>query len=126
MGIFNIDKIILPNSVAVVGASEREGSVGRSVLENIQKGGFAGRVYPINPKRKEILGLPAYPSLTGVGHPIDLAVIIVPLKFAPGVIEECGRCNVGGVIIISGGGRETGPEGAALERQILAAAKNTG
>jgi len=126
MGIFNIDKIMLPGAVAVVGASEREGSVGRSVLENIIRGGYSGTVLPINPKRNRILGLEAFPSLIAADVSIDLAVIIVPLKFAPGIIEECGRCGVGGVIIISGGGRETGAEGAALEHKILAAAKAAG
>ena len=123
MGTYNLDKLLLPRSIAVVGASEREGSVGRSVLENIDKGGFQGPVYPINPKRDEILGQKAYPSLSAVGIPIDMAVIIVPLKIAPMVIAECGRCGVGAAIIISGGGKETGPEGAALEDAILKEAK---
>ena len=105
------------------GASDREGSVGRSVLENIAKGGFKGPVYPINPKRDEILGQKAYPNLSAVSKPIDMAVIIVPLKIAPMVIAECGRCKVGGAIIISGGGKETGAEGAALEQAILKEAK---
>ena len=123
MGIFNLDKIMSPGGVAVLGASDREGSVGRAVLENIIKGGFTGPVYPINPKRDEVLGLTAHPSLTAVGAPIDLAVIIVPLEITPRIIEECGRCGVGGAVIISAGGRETGQEGAALEQTILAEAK---
>lgn len=126
MGIFNLDRILTPRSVAVVGASEREGSVGRSVLENIRKGGFAGQVYPINPKRDEVLGLRAYHFLSETPCPVDLAVIIVPLKLVPGIVEECGRCGVGGAIVISGGGKETGEEGAVLEQAILAAAKTAG
>ncbi|MBU4566860.1 MAG: acetate--CoA ligase family protein [Desulfarculus sp.] len=126
MGIFNLDRILTPRSVAVVGASEREGSVGRSVLENIRKGGFTGGVYPINPKRDEVLGLKAFASISQAPCPLDLAVIIVPLKFAPAIVRECGDCGVGGAIIISGGGKETGEEGAALEREILAAAKIAG
>lgn len=126
MGIYNLDKIFAPRSMALVGASDREGSVGRSVLENVIEGGFEGPVYPINPKRDEILGQTAYPSLTDVGAPIDLAVVVTPLKAAPGIIEECGRLGIGGAVIISGGGKETGPEGAALERRILSAAKAGG
>ena len=126
MGIFNVDKVMSPRSVAVVGASEREGSVGRAVLENIINAGYEGEVYPINPKRDEILGLKAYPSLMAVGRPVDLALIMVPLKYAPDLVEECGRAGVGGVIIISGGGKEIGAEGEALEQRILSAAKASG
>ena len=126
MGVFNIDKILLPESAAVIGASEREGSVGRAVLENIIKGGFKGPVYPINPKRDTILDLKAYPSLSDVGRPVDLAVIMIPLEHVPEAIEECGRCGVGGAVIISAGGKEAGPEGVALEQRILATAKTAG
>lgn len=126
MGIFNLDRVFNPRNVAVVGASERAGSVGRSVLENIRKGSFSGEVYPINPKRDQVLGLQAYASLSQAPCPVDLAVIIVPLRFAPAIVAECGRCGVGGAVIISGGGKETGEEGAALERDILAAAKTAG
>ena len=126
MGIFNIDKILFPESVAVIGASRREGSIGRAVLENIIKGGFQGPVYPINPKRDTILDLKAYPSLSEVGRPVDLAVIMIPLKYAPEAVEECGRSGVGGAVVISAGGKETGTEGFALEQRILAAAKSAG
>ena len=126
MGIYNLQKILAPKSLAVVGASDREGSIGRAVLENVIKAGFEGRVYPINPKHDRIGGFKAYPGLTAVGSPVDLAVVIVPLKFVPEIIEECGRIKAGGAVIISGGGKETGAEGAALEQEILTAARAAG
>ena len=126
MSLYNLEKIFEPTSIAVVGASDRPGSIGRSLLENLKAGGFAGRVYPINPKKNEILGQKAYPNLSAVGEPIDLAVIVIAIKFAPMVVEECARLGIGGVIIISGGGKEAGEEGERIEVEILAKAREGG
>jgi acetyltransferase len=117
-----LDKFFNPQAVAVVGASPKEGSIGLTLLANLQQGGFPGRIYPINPNHQEILGLPAYPSVTAVNAPIDLALIAVPIQGVPEIMEECGRAKIPGAIIISAGGKEVGEEGKELEARIQAAA----
>ena len=121
-----LDAIVHPRSVAVVGATEKEGSVGRTILWNLLSSPFGGTVYPVNPTRPAILGVKAYPSIAAIGEPVDLAVIVTPAKTAPGLVEECGEAGIKGVIIISAGFKEVGPEGVELERQVLAAARKWG
>ncbi len=121
-----LDAIFHPRSVAVVGATEKEGSVGRTILWNLLSSPFGGTVYPVNPTRPAILGVKAYPSITSIGEPVDLAVIVTPAKSAPGLVEECGKAGIKGVIIISAGFKEVGAEGVELERQVLAAARRYG
>jgi acetyltransferase len=121
-----LDAIFHPRSIAVVGATEKAGSVGRTILWNLLSSPFGGTVYPVNPTRPAILGVKAYPSIGAIGEPIDLAVIVTPARTAPGLVEECGEAGVRGVIIISAGFKEVGPEGVELERQVLAAARRHG
>ncbi len=121
-----LDAIFHPRSIAVIGATEKAGSVGRTILWNLLSSPFGGTVYPVNPTRPAILGVKAYPSLAAIGEPVDLAVIVTPAKTAPGLVEECGQAGVRGVIIISAGFKEVGPEGVELERQILATARRYG
>ncbi len=118
-----LDKFFKPQAVAVVGASPKEGSIGNYLIRNLQADNFPGKIYPINPKHQEIMGLPAYPSLTDIGAPVDLAVIAIPIKGVPEIIRECGRAGIPGAIIISAGGKEVGDEGQALEAEIKAAAR---
>ena len=118
-----LDAIFHPRSIAVVGATEKPGSVGRTILWNLLSSPFGGTVYPVNPTRPAILGVKAYPSISAIGEPVDLAVIVTPAKTAPGLVAECGEAGIRGVIIISAGFREIGPEGAELERQVLEAAR---
>jgi acetyltransferase len=113
-----ITPIFAPKSIAVVGATEREQSVGRTVMDNLIKGGFPGKIFPVNPTKDTILGMKAYPSVTALPEPPDLAVIITPPKTIPGIIRECAQTGVPGAIIISAGFKEIGPEGAELERQV--------
>jgi len=113
-----------PRSVALVGATDRSGSVGRALLENLS--GFGGDLFPVNARRSEVLGRRTWPSLTAVGQSIDLAVIATPAATMPEVIRECAACGVKGVVIISAGFKETGPEGVELERQVLAEARRAG
>ena len=115
-----------PSSIAVIGATEKAGSVGRTILWNLLSSPFGGTVYPVNPIRSAILGVKAYRSIGAIGEPVDLAVIVTPATTAPGIVEECGQAGVRGAIIISAGFKETGPDGAALERQILATARRHG
>ncbi|MBW2053795.1 MAG: CoA-binding protein, partial [Deltaproteobacteria bacterium] len=118
MSINNLDKIFEPNSIAIVGASEREGSVGYALVNNIRNG-YKGKIIPINPKRKTILGYKAYPSIAEVPDPVDLVVIATPITTAPQYIAECAQKGVGGAIVISAGGKEVGEKGKAIEKQIL-------
>jgi acetyltransferase len=112
-----------PRSVAVVGASEAPGSAGRTVLWNLISNPFGGTVYPVNPKRANCLGIKAYPSITALPEPVDLAVIVTPARAVPEILDECAATGVKGAIIISAGFRETGPDGERLEKEILAAAR---
>ncbi len=121
-----LDAIFHPRSVAVIGATEKAGSVGRTILWNLLSSPFGGTVYPVNPTRPAVLGVKAYPSISAIGEPVDLAVIVTPAKTAPALVDECGRAGVEGVIIISAGFKEIGPEGVELERQVLEAARRHG
>ena len=118
-----LDAIFHPRSIAVVGATEKEGSVGRTILWNLLSSPFGGTVYPVNPTRPAILGVKAYPSISAIGETVDLAVIVTPAKSAPGLVEECGQAGIKGVIIISAGFKEVGPEGVELERRVLEVAR---
>ena len=118
-----LSKFFEPRSVAVVGASREKGKVGHDVLKNLIEHGFRGDIYPINPKAEEILGLTCYPSVVDVPAEIDLAVVVVPARFTPDVVEQCAEKKVPALIIITAGFKETGREGAELERRIVATAR---
>ena len=117
----SLDTLFRPVSVAVVGATERIGSVGRAVLENLRP--FAGAIYPVNPSRTRLLGRRAWPRLEALPVVPDLVVIVVPATAVPGVVQECAALGVPTAIIISTGFRECGAEGAVLERAALDAAR---
>jgi len=114
-----LDRIFNPKSVAVVGASDEEGSVGYALMKNFLESGFEGEVYPVNIRKKEILGVKAYQSVLQLPQTVDLAVIATPAKTVPEVVEQCGKAGIKGLIIISAGFKEIGPEGKALEDKIL-------
>ena len=115
----SLQPIFSPKTVAVIGATEKIGSVGRTVIWNLISSPFGGTVFPVNPKRENILGIKAYPSINDIPDPIDLAVIVTPAPTVPNIISECVEAGVPGAIVISAGFKEIGPEGAALETQIL-------
>ena len=115
----SLQPIFSPKSVAVIGATEKQGSVGRTVIWNLISSPFGGTVYPINPKRENILGIKAYPSIKDLAGLIDLAVIVTPASTVPGIIKECVEAGVKGAIVISAGFKEVGPEGVRLEEEIL-------
>jgi acetyltransferase len=115
----SLDVFFHPKSVALIGATERPGSVGRVVLENLRATQPAFPVYAINPNRATILGRPAYPSVEAVPGPVDLAVITTPAATVPGIIRQCAEADARGAIVISAGFRETGEEGRRLEQQVL-------
>ncbi len=118
----DLDAIMAPRTVAVIGATEMQG-IGRIVLSNLVNHPFGGTVYPIHPHEKSVLGIQAYPLIAAVPERIDLAVIASPARTVPGIIGECADAGVRGAIILSAGFRETGPAGAALEQDILAQAR---
>jgi len=113
-----LDVLFKPGSVAVIGATEREGSVGRAVVSNLRIPAFQGRVYPVNPQQPIILGLAAYPSIREIPEAVDLAVIATPAATVPAIVGECVAAGVKSAIVISAGFREHGAEGQELERQI--------
>jgi acetyltransferase len=114
-----LDAIFAPKNVALIGATETPGTVGRTVLWNLISNPFGGAVFPVNLKRSSVLGIKAYPNISEVPEQVDLAVITTPAKTVPGIIAECVEAGVKGAIVISAGFKETGEEGAQLERQIM-------
>ncbi len=119
----SLQPIFSPQAVAVIGATEKAGSVGRTVIWNLISSPFGGTVYPVNPKRANILGIKAYASIHDIPEPVDLAVIVTPAPTVPPIIAECVETGVKGAIVISAGFKEVGPEGARLEQEILAHAR---
>ncbi len=115
-----------PRGVAVVGASRDPQKLGHGVVRNLLQYHYEGAIYPINPKAGEILGLRTYPSVCDVPDPVDLAMIVVPARMVPEALEDCGERGVRGAVVISGGFREVGPEGAALEADIVRIAREHG
>jgi acetyltransferase len=115
----NLEKIFNPNSITVIGASDEQGSVGYALLKNLTKVGYEGKVYPVNIHKKEILGLKTYQNVAQLPETVDLAVIATPAKTVPEIVEQCGKTGIVGVIIISAGFKEAGPEGKGLETKIL-------
>src|SRR2546428_11804030 len=119
----NLDALFAPKSIAVIGASNRQGSVGRAVFTNILLNEYKGTVYPVNPKDRSISGVRSYPSIGDLPESVDVAVVVVPAAVVPAVTEECGKKGVQSLIIIAAGFKEVGQDGAALERQVASLAQ---
>src|SRR5271165_4729615 len=113
-----LDALFNPESVALIGATDRPGTVGRTVLQNLLHPDFHGRVYPVNPRKSEVLGAKAYPSIRDIPEPVDLAVVATPAATIPALIGECVDAGTKSAVVISAGFREHGADGAALEQQI--------
>ncbi len=113
-----LEALFNPKSVAIIGASRTPGKVGHILTRNVLESGYLGNVIPINPNAEEILGLKAFPSVLDVPGEIDLAVVAIPAEHVLSVADECGRKGVKALVIISAGFKETGHEGAILERQL--------
>jgi acetyltransferase len=118
-----LDAIFAPKSVAVVGATEKAGSVGRTVLWNLMNTPFGGPIYPVNPTRPSVLGIKAYGKLSALPEKPDLIVVTTPAGIIPGIIGEAADLGIPGAVVISAGFKETGPAGVELERQVLAHAR---
>ena len=121
-----LDAVLKPKSVAVIGASTNPDKIGHEVLKNIIDSGFEGAVYPINPKSDTILDLPCHKSVKDIEKTPDLAVIIIPARFVPQAVQECGEAGVKGVVIITGGFSEAGDEGEELQNQVVETAQKFG
>ena len=114
-----LDTIFAPRNVAVIGATETPGSVGRTLVWNLITSPFGGTVFPVNLKRPSVLGIKAYPSISAVPEPVELAVVVTPAQTVPDIIGECVAAGVKSAIIISAGFKEIGAAGVELERRIL-------
>lgn len=121
-----LDVFFTPRNVAVIGATETPGSVGRTTLWNLISTPFGGTVFPINPKRSSVLGIKAYPTIRDVPEPVDLVVVCTPAQTVPAIIRDCGEVGVRGAVVISAGFKELGPPGVELERQLLEEARKAG
>jgi acetyltransferase len=118
--------IFAPTNVALIGATETPNSVGRTIMWNLISNPFGGAVFPVNPKRLSVLGVKAYPDIASVPEKVDLAVVVTPAPTVPKLVAECVEVGVKGAIIISAGFKETGPQGAELEKQIMEHARSGG
>jgi acetyltransferase len=118
-----LEVFFAPRTVAVIGATDKAASVGRTILWNLLNNPLGGMVFPVNPSRDSVLGIKAYPNIAAVPAAVDLAVIVTPAHTVPGVVAECAAAGVKGAVIISAGFREVGPAGAELEVQVLEGAR---
>ena len=122
----NLDKIFNPANVAIIGANDEEGSVGYAIVKDFTKQGYEGKVYFVSMRKPEIFGVKTYQTVGQIPETIDMAIIATPPKVVPDVVEQCGKAGVKGVVIVSGGFKETGAEGKALESKILETARKYG
>ncbi|MCW8095900.1 bifunctional acetate--CoA ligase family protein/GNAT family N-acetyltransferase [Streptomyces tauricus] len=124
----SVARLLAPGSVAVVGAGRTPGGVGRSILDNLRDAGFTGRLYAVNGalQEKELAGVPAHRSVRDIGEPVDLAVIAVPAERVPEAVAECGEHGVQGLVVVSAGYAESGPEGRQRQRELVRQARTYG
>ena len=114
-----LDKIMKPKSIAVIGASTKPKTIGSEIMQRLRDYKFTGNVYPVNPKGGMIEGFQAYTSIEEVPGEVDLAVIVVNAKFVLDTIDQCNRKGIKGLCIITAGFKETGAEGAEMEKQCM-------
>ena len=118
--------VLNPRSVAVIGASDRPGTIGAALVANLKAAGFTGAIHPVNPHAAEIQGLRAYPRLGAIGEPVDLALVAVPAPAVPAVVEECAGAGVRGVVVISSGFAEASEEGRAAQQRLVELVRGSG
>jgi acetyl coenzyme A synthetase (ADP forming)-like protein len=122
----SLDPVLRPRSIAVIGASRRQASIGWQILDNLLKHGFQGPVYPVNPNASSIHSVPAYPSISAIPGPVDLAIVVVPKEHVVPVVRESVDAGVKGFVVISAGFREVSEEGAERERELLELVRSRG
>ena len=113
-----LDKIMRPRNLAVVGASNKEHTIGSDIMKRLLEYGYTGKIFPINPKDSVIHTLPAYKTVLDVPEEIDMAVIVINAKYVLSAIDQCHEKGIKGVVVISAGFKETGKEGAELEAEL--------
>lgn len=118
MGQHNLDRIMKPQKVAVIGASEKAGTIGNALMENLLAGGFPGTVLPVSPNYQTIHGYRSYRSVSDLEVGVDLAIIATPIQTVPEIVQECINREIGGAIVISAGGKEAGKQGSEIEQKI--------
>lgn len=111
MSQYNLNRIFKPRQVAVVGASEKPGSMGNALMKNLMEGGFPGKLLPVNPKYETVHGIPAVASVSDLETGVDLVIVSTPIQTVPGIVQECVEKKIGGAIVISAGGKEIGEKG---------------
>ncbi|UCE39481.1 MAG: acetate--CoA ligase family protein [Thermoplasmata archaeon] len=115
----NLDAIFKPRSIAVVGTSRKEGTIGREVLHNLVAYGFNGPVYPVNPKAEYVNSIKCYPNVSTIPDGVDLTIIVIPKENVLSVVSECGEKGVKGIVVISAGFKEIGEKGIQLEKELV-------
>ncbi len=121
-----LDAIMRPRAIAVVGASRSADTIGHQIVQNLLRFGFTGAVYPVNPNASSVHSIRAYPSVGAIPEVVDLALVVVPKQHVLSVADECGRAGVRGLVVISAGFAETGSEGRAAERDLVATVRRYG
>jgi Acyl-CoA synthetase (NDP forming) len=114
-----LDALLKPRSIAVIGASRQQNTIGNQIVSNLVAHGFTGPVYPVNPRATSVSSIPAWPDLHSLPATVDCAIVCVPKEYVLGVAEECGLNGVKGLVVISAGFREIGGEGVERERQLI-------
>jgi len=122
----SLEHFFKPQSVAIVGASRSPGKVGYEILAGLQKAGFEGKIFAVNPAADEILGLPVYTDLKSIGESPELAILVISAKHVPKAMQDCADLGVKAVLIVASGFKESGPEGAELEKKVIHIAKRAG
>ena len=113
-----LESLFLPRTIAVIGATERPGTVGRSVTANLIQSNFPKKIFVVSPKHEQVLGIRTHRHIADIPEPIDLALVMTPAQTVPQIIGDCVDAGVKSAVVISAGFREQGPAGAALEEQI--------
>ncbi len=126
MGIVNLQKMFNPRGVAVVGASERQGTVGWAIMKNLSEKEFKGNILPVNRRYSHVMGYKAFASVEEIESAVDLAVIATPIRTVPDILDACGKKGMAGAVIISSGGKEVGSRGRKLEEEIFRTAQHYG
>lgn len=126
MTALNLDRMFQPASIAVIGASERAGSVGAAVMENLEIGGYPGRIYPVNPRHSAVRGKKCFPDVERIPEAPDLAVVATPIETVPQIVGACAAAGGGGCVILSSGGKEIGERGRRMEDAVQSRIEGTG
>jgi acetyltransferase len=126
MSVHYLEYLFSPRSVAVIGATERAGSLGRIALDNLRAGGYAGELIAVNPKYRSVAGLTCHPSIAAIGHRVDLILVTTPAVTVPAVVDEAGKAGARNAVVLSAGFGEIGADGRLLEHRVLAAARAHG